>query len=210
MPPVAMPHRSRAEFSGALYHVTARAPDGAPIFDREDDRGCLLETLAASLRRFDATCFAYCVMGNHYHAVVQTWRPNLARLIADVHRRYLGRVHGHGEGAAQFPAGTFDALLIERNVYLLETCRYVDLNPVRAGLVRAPADWPWSSYRAHAGLATCPAWLNAAALHRLLGSRTPWRDGTARYADYVAGAAPGGGTMSTGVENSREDTGCGS
>ena len=79
-------------------------------------------------------------------------------------------------------------MLVERSGYLLEACRYVDLNPVRAGLVRAPSEWLWSSYRAHAGIDPPPRWLNCAALHRQLGTPIPWRDGATLYAADVAAA----------------------
>jgi len=188
-----MPHRSGAEFAGALYHVTARAEGRGPIFDGDDDRARLLELLAAALRRFDAACYGYCLMGNHYHVVVQTWRPNLARLLAALHERYHAGARDRGPDAATFPDRGVESLLIERNGYLLEACRYVDLNPVDAGLVDRPHDWPWSSYRAHAALDPSPPWLNSAALHRLLGSRTPWRDGASRYAAYCDGNGAGRG-----------------
>ncbi len=64
--------------------------------------------------------------------------------------------------------GRFKAILVDRDAYLLAVCRYVDLNPVRAKMVADPAQWPWSSYRAHAGLTVAQAWLDTVAVHGYL------------------------------------------
>lgn len=67
--------------------------------------------------------------------------------------------------------GRFKAILVDRDAYLLEVCRYVELNPMRARMVTAPGDWPWSSYRAHVGQAASPAWLDSAGLYGYLLGR---------------------------------------
>lgn len=82
--------------------------------------------------------------------------------------------------------GRFKAILVEKENYFLEVCRYVDLNPVRAGMVKQPRDWAWSSHGAHIGRAESPAWLDSGALHRRLAPRAPQRDGPQRYAEFVA------------------------
>jgi hypothetical protein len=69
--------------------------------------------------------------------------------------------------------GRFKAILVDRDAYLLELCRYVDLNPVRARMVRKPEAWAWSSYRAHVGLAPVPAWLDTEGLQGYLLGRAP-------------------------------------
>jgi hypothetical protein len=81
--------------------------------------------------------------------------------------------------------GRFKAILVEEESYFLEVCRYVDLNPVRADMVKRPQDWAWSSYRAHSGRGETPAWLDSGALHRRLAPREPRRDGPLRYAEFV-------------------------
>ena len=89
--------------------------------------------------------------------------------------------------------GRFKAILIDRDAYLLEVCRYVELNPVRAGMVDAPQAWPWSSCRAHVGEAGAPAWLDTEGLHgHLLGQPVhtagDTRRAARRYAHLVAAA----------------------
>ena len=87
--------------------------------------------------------------------------------------------------------GRFKAILVDRDAYLLAVCRYVDLNPVRAKMVADPAQWPWSSYRAHAGLTVAQAWLDTVAVHGyLLGyeavSEQDYALAASRYVTLVA------------------------
>src|SRR4030067_650435 len=78
----------RLEFEGALYHLTARGGRGEPIFEDDNDRQAFLSVLVQALDRFEATAFAYCLMGNHYHLVLQTHRPNLSPLMRHIHGIY--------------------------------------------------------------------------------------------------------------------------
>jgi putative transposase len=121
----------RLEFEGALYHVTSRGDRREPIFDDDDDRVEWLTVFADGLERFHATAFAYCLMSNHYHAVIQTHRPNLSRLRRHVNGVYTQRYNRrHGKVRHLFQ-GRFKAVLVDQESYFLEVCRYVDLNPVR-------------------------------------------------------------------------------
>jgi REP element-mobilizing transposase RayT len=163
----------RIEFPGAVYHVTARGDRREPIFLDDEDRQLLLDLLAQALERFDARALAYCLMGNHYHAVLCTRQPNLSALMRHVNGVFTQRVNRrHGKVGHVFQ-GRYKAILVDRDAYLLEVCRYVELNPVRAHMVAAPQDWPWSSYRALTGATPTPAWLDAAVLHGALLGRTP-------------------------------------
>ncbi len=181
----------RLEFPGALYHVTSRGDRREPIFRDDADRSALLDVLAQALDRFDAGCLAYCLMGNHYHFVLHTRAANLSRLMRHVNGIYtqvFNRRHGLVGHLFQ---GRFKAILVDREAYLLELCRYVELNPVRAKLAKAPGDWPWSSYRAHTGSVAPPDWLDTAELHSQTLGRGPRhaadrRAAARRYAEHVA------------------------
>ena len=155
----------RIEFPGAIYHVTSRCNRREPIFLDDLDRDVLLSVVATGLSRFDAQGLTYCLIGNHDHFVLQARLANLSVLI-----RYRNGVytqafnHRHAKVGHLFQ-GRFKAILVDRDACLLEVCRYVELNPVRAHMVDVPAQWPWSSYCAHAGQAPTPAWLDTAGLH---------------------------------------------
>lgn len=154
----------RIELPNGLYHVTSRGDRREPIFEDDDDRKLLLEVLARGLERFDALVFAYCLMGNHYHFVLQTRQGNLSRLMRHLNGVYSqGYNRRHGLVGHLFQ-GRFKAIHIDADAYFLQVCRYVELNPVRARITDDPANWYWSSYRSHVGIDRAPSWLDSEAL----------------------------------------------
>lgn len=176
----------RIEFEGALYHVTVRGDRGEAIFHDDVDRRQLLATIAHSVERFDAVVFAYCLMGNHFHLVARTHRPNLSRLMQHINGVFTQRYNRRHQTKGHLFQGRFHAILVDQSAYFLEVCRYVDLNPVRAGIARRPQEWPWSSYRAHTGRIAAPAWLDSATLYSELAVHDPQLDGPAAYARFVS------------------------
>lgn len=181
----------RIEFPGAIYHVTSRGDRREPIFEGDADREALLGVVAQAMGRFDAQMLAYCLMGNHYHFVLHTRQANLSALMRHINGVYTQSFNRrHGKVGHLFQ-GRFKAILVDRDAYLLQVCRYVELNPVRAQMVAAPGDWPWSSYLAHVDASMPPPWLDTAGLHaHLLGreakSAADRRRAAARYATLVA------------------------
>jgi len=174
----------RVEYAGALYHVSARGDRREAIFEDDADREALLGVLGEALERFDAGCLAYCLMPNHYHFVLETRRANLSRLMRQVNGVYTQRYNRrHGRVGHVFQ-GRFKAIVVDRDAYLMEVCRYVELNPVRAKLARRAQDWVWSSYRGHVGLAGAPGWLEQAAVLGQFGASVA--AGRRRYAEFVA------------------------
>ncbi len=183
----------RIQFPGAVYHVTTRGDRQERIFEDTHDREAFLALLARALQRYSAMALAYCLMDNHYHLVVYTRLANLSSLMKHING-ITTQAHNrrHGKSGHLFQ-GRFKAILVDQDAYLLEVCRYVDLNPVRAGMVSNPTDWPWSSYRAHVGTAAVPQWLDTAGVHaQLLGSMPDTPKAAARgrklYAQLVASA----------------------
>jgi putative transposase len=142
----------RIEFAGALYHVTLRGNGRRPIFRNDQDRLSFLEVLHKVNHRYHWFCHAYCLMSNHYHLIIETPEGNLSRgmrQLNGVYTMYFNRRHRTVGHVFQ---GRYKAILVEKESYLLEVCRYVVLNPVRAGLVERPEGWSWSSYRGTVGL----------------------------------------------------------
>ncbi len=149
----------RIQFPGAVYHVTSRGNARGLIYQDRRDRQRFLDLLAHAVDRFDWRCHAYCLMDNHYHLLVETLRPTLAdgmRHLNGVYTQGFNRAHQRVGHVFQ---GRYQAVLIEKESHLLEVCRYVVLNPVRAGMVTDPGGWPWSSYGFTAGRMKPPAWL---------------------------------------------------
>jgi len=183
----------RIEFADALYHVTARGNRQETIFLDDNDRRLFLDLLAQAFDRFDASALAYCLMGNHYHLVLRTRQPNLSELMRHVNGVFTQRINRRHGTAGHVFQGRFKAILVDRDAYLLEVCRYVDLNPVRAGLVAAARDWPWSSYLALTGSSPGPHWLDASLVHGMLLGRTlatpaDQEEAQRLYAELVAAA----------------------
>ena len=174
----------RIEFPDALYHVTSRGDRREPIFDDDQDRRSFLTTLEQVVNRFNWVCHAWCLMDNHYHLLIQTPDGNLSRGMRQLNGVYTqasNRRHGRVGHLFQ---GRFKAILVDGDAYLLELTRYVVLNPVRAGMVNNPADWPWSSYRASAGLEPAAPWLAVDGLLAQFSEQR--RRAQTRYAQFVA------------------------
>ncbi len=154
-----MPRRPRFEAAGAIHHVVARGNGGCRIVVGDDDRRALLGQLARAATLSGWRLHAYCLMDTHIHAVVETPEPTLG---AGMRRLLGGYAHDFNRRHARFGhlfAGPFSSSIVATESYAIEVCAYVVLNPVRAGLVRVPEDWKWSSYRASAGLVVSPEFL---------------------------------------------------
>jgi putative transposase len=136
----------RIEYPGAVYHVTTRGNARADIFENDTDRNLFCTVLGQVVKRFNWLCHAYCLMSNHYHLLIETPDGNLSagmRQLNGIYTQAFNRKHckdGH------LFKGRFKGVLVEKESHLLELCRYVVLNPVRACMVKAPGEYEWSSY----------------------------------------------------------------
>jgi putative transposase len=150
----------RIEFAGALYHVTSRGDGKDNIYLQDSDRELFLNVLENVIKRFNWALHAYCLMDNHYHLLVETPDGNLSKGMRHLNGVYTQRFnHEHGRVGHVFQ-GRYKAILVQKESYLLELARYIVLNPVRAGMVKEPKDWYWSSYRNTAGMEEAPHWLH--------------------------------------------------
>jgi REP element-mobilizing transposase RayT len=149
----------RIEYEGALYHVTSRGNERSSIFRDDCDRGRFLEILGEIALDSRWKLHAYCQMGNHYHLLVETPLGNLCRGMQRLNGRYTQWFNVRHRRAGHLLQGRYKAILVEKEPHLLELCRYVVLNPVRAGMVASSSQWPWSNYRATSGISSAPDWL---------------------------------------------------
>jgi len=173
----------RIEFAGAVYHITTRGDRLDEIYADDKDREAFLEVLAEVVDRYHWICHAYCLMSNHYHLVIETAEANLSkgmRQLNGVYTQAYNRRHGRVGHLFQ---GRFKGILVDQDAYLLELGRYLVLNPVRAGMVDAPEQWRWSSYRAMIGKEPVPKWLS---VERILGQfGEPVGQARRRFARFV-------------------------
>ncbi|HLD21120.1 MAG TPA: transposase [Patescibacteria group bacterium] len=149
----------RITYPGALYHITARGNRKGDIFLDDRDRLVFLEKLATVIKHHNWICHAYCLMGNHYHLLIETVEANLSEGMRDLNKDYSQAFNRLHKTVGHLLQGRFKSFIIEKEPYLLEVARYTVLNPVRANLVDHPALWRWSSFSATAGLVDAPTFL---------------------------------------------------
>ncbi|MBI2358381.1 MAG: transposase [Deltaproteobacteria bacterium] len=149
----------RLEFDGATYHVTSRGNAREDIFDDDADRKTFLEVLGKVVNRFHWLCHAYCLMDNHYHLAIETPEANLSKGMRQLNGLYTQLYNRRHRSVGHVFQGRYKAILIQKESHLLEVCRYVVLNPVRAKATERAEQWRWSSYGATAGLGKRPPWL---------------------------------------------------
>lgn len=174
----------RLEYPGALYHVTSRGNAQADIFLCDDDREAFVSLLGDEVGQQGWVCYAWCLMDNHYHFLVEIPEANLCRGMQRLNGRYtqaFNRRHGRVGHVFQ---GRYKAILVEKDAHLLELCRYIVLNPVRAGMVAEAGEWRWSSYNEVLRGGSGESWLAADALLGLFANRR--KEAMARYACFVA------------------------
>jgi putative transposase len=146
-----MPRTSRIAPGGFVFHVLNRANGRAPIFEQPVDYQAFERVIARTSQYVPMRILAYCVMPNHWHFVL--WPHDDGDLADFVHRLTTTHVrrwhlHRHSVGAGHLYQGTFKSFPVQTDEHLLTVVRYVDRNPVRAGLVERAESWPWGSLQA--------------------------------------------------------------
>ena len=160
----------RLPFPGGVYHVTARGNDRQAIFEDGADCSRFLIVLASVVARYRVRCHAYCLMGNHYHLLLETPEGNLSAAMRQLNGVYTQRFNRCHQRCGHILQGRFGAQLVDGQAYLHEVCRYIVLNPVRAALISHPRDWRWSSFRATAGEGPAPGFLTVDWVRSLSGA----------------------------------------
>ena len=141
---------ARLVVPGYTHHVIQRGVRSLPIFSDDGDRRAYLDIMAEQLDRFGVEVLAWCLMTNHTHLVVVP-KDQVARAIGEAHRRYT-RLKNVADGVRGYLfQGRFGSCVLDE-MHLLAAVRYVELNPVHAGIVRSAEDYLWSSARFHLGL----------------------------------------------------------
>lgn len=173
----------RIEYPGAFYHVTSRGNERKMVFQSIRDREKYLSYLESAHERYGAVIHTYCLMGNHYHLLLETPRGNLSQIIHHINGAYTTYFNIKRDRSGHLFQGRFKGILVEKDAYCKELSRYIHLNPVRAGMVKASLEYPWSSYRYFAGKDKKPQWLT---LELVLGDfGGEGKKGYRGYREYV-------------------------
>lgn len=139
----------RIKYEGAFYHVTDRGNERREIFQTKKDYERFNQYLMGAKDKYGFLLHGYVLMTNHYHLIIETSKANLNRIMHYIngsYTTYFNRKQGRNGHLFQ---GRYKAILVDVDHYLLELSRYLHLNPVRAGLVKRPEEYPYSSYRSY-------------------------------------------------------------
>jgi putative transposase len=172
-----------------IYNVGSRGNNKETMFRDATDWTEFLRLLAKVSIRHAWEGWAYCLMGNHFHLVVQLPHLGLSEGMQVLNAGYAVRTNARYKRSGHLVRNRFYSHEVEDEEHLLELCRYVVLNPVRAGLCRSPADWPWSSYRATAGLEPPHPFLATAGILEFFGADRSSAERS--YCEYVDEAISG-------------------
>ncbi|MFQ5882889.1 MAG: transposase [Candidatus Methylomirabilales bacterium] len=144
-----MARKARVHFAGALYHVMCRGNQGQGIFKDDRDRQRYVDLLKESQQRFGYRLYAYVLMGNHVHHLVEIGQTPLSKVMQNILFRYTRYWNGRYRQRGHLFQGRYKAIVCEKESYLLELIRYLHLNPVRSKLVKDPGQYAWSSHGAY-------------------------------------------------------------
>lgn len=150
----------RLEFSGAVYYVTARGNADQQIFTDVEDGQRFTELLGHEIAQQRWLCHGFCLLEDHYHLLIETPEPTLARGMARlnmIYSQWFGRRHAR---RGHLFEGRYHTKIIEKDAWLLALSRHIVLNPVRLNAANRADLWRWSSYRPLAGAANPWPWLH--------------------------------------------------
>jgi REP element-mobilizing transposase RayT len=149
-----MGRRLRLHLPGGFYNVTLRGNHRENIFTVENDRLLLNSIVQHALEKHDARIHAYCWMTNHIHLLIQVGAEPLAAVMRRIASGYARSFQRNRETTGHLFQNRYHSLLVDADSYFLELIRYMHLNPVRAGMVKSPCDYRWSSHHAYCGAPT--------------------------------------------------------
>ena len=144
-----MARLARIVLPGVAHHVTQRGNRRLPVFFSDEDRRAYLELLAAAAKDCGTRCLAWCLMDNHVHLIlVPETRDGLRAMLGEAHRRYTRMVNFREGWCGHLFQARFASYPMD-DAHLMAAVRYVELNPVAAGMVERAENWAWSSARSH-------------------------------------------------------------
>ncbi len=147
-----MARKPRIEYPGAFFHIIVRGNNRENIFRDSADYVRYVEKLVYFCGEGGTTLYAYCLMPNHIHLLLEMGKISLSKVLQRFHTWYTLYFNRRYDRVGHVFQGRYKAILCDRDAYLLELVRYIHLNPVRAGLVDSPEDYSWSSHRVYLGI----------------------------------------------------------
>ena len=173
----------RIQYPGAFYHVTSRGNEKKDIFIDRADRKKFIYFLDLAVKRYKTVIHVYCLLNNHYHLLIETPEGNLSSILHYINTSYTSYFNKRRERVGHLFQGRFKSFLVDKDSYALELSRYVHLNPVRAGMVKKPEDFEWSSFRDYVDEMKHSPWLHTDFILGLLN--LSYLERKQRYKEFV-------------------------
>lgn len=136
----------RIEYPGAVYHITSRGNERQTIYRDKKDKVRFLKIIADTSIKFQIVVYAYVLMDNHFHLLLETPQGNLSQVMQKINVSYTNGFNARYKRSGHLFQGRYQAIIVDKDSYLMELSRYIHLNPIRAGIVEKVEDYPWSSY----------------------------------------------------------------
>jgi putative transposase len=168
-----MPRPLRLQVPGGVYHVTAQANTGRLVYENDDERQRFLMLVDELVQMHKWSCRAYCLLSTHYHLVFMTPKADLAAGMQWLNGRFAQWANWRRDQETHVFGGRYGARRVTTEAHALEVHRYIALNPVRAGLVRNPLDWPWGSLPSLLGKRSAEPFLDVEGALDMFGSNGP-------------------------------------
>ena len=146
-----MARKPRIEYEGALYHVITRGNQSQRIFKDKEDYQRYLKILADYKIRYEYVLYAYVLMSNHVHLLMETRETSLSKILQGINQSYTMYFNRRYGTVGHLFQGRYKAILCDKDEYLLSLVKYIHLNPVRAGVAKEVENYPWSSHRVYIG-----------------------------------------------------------
>ena len=189
-----MPRTARIVLANTPHHVFQRGHDKQPVFFEQDDYESYLRILRKWTGEFGVKVYGYCLMTNHVHFVLDPGSDvqSLAKAMKRVAGKFTRRINRLHDRTGTLWESRFKSSPIQTTEYLLACCRYIDLNPVSAGMVTHPGEYRWSSFRQKTG-DPASTWINLDDCYIALGKTANQRKKT--YAKFVTEGNPARGEI---------------
>ncbi len=147
-----IPRQRRIWYPGAIYHVVTRGNRKEDIFKQTEDYNFYMKLLQINNEKYPFKLYTYCLMKNHIHLQIATIDDELWKIMRGINWMYSMFFNQKYKLTGHLFQGRYYAELIDTESYLLQSSKYIHLNPVKAGIVKKPIQYPWSSYGVFMGV----------------------------------------------------------
>ncbi|MCG8501685.1 MAG: transposase [Firmicutes bacterium] len=145
-----MARRQRVHYEGALYHVICRGNNREYVFDKEEDKKMYLKTILRYKEKYSFKLYAYCIMDNHAHLLIEVDRAPLSQIMQGIQQVFTMKYNKKHDRTGHVFEQRYKAILCNKDQYLLSLIRYIHQNPMEAGIVEK-LDYEWSSHSIYIG-----------------------------------------------------------